>query len=55
MIAGGGGRGPGRERGGEGNKGAVSGTGGDRREVQMVKKSNKDVFRHLLFIGFNLY
>ena len=33
MIVGGGGRGKGRERRGK-NKGAVSGTGGNRREVE---------------------
>ena len=39
---GGGGRGiQGRERGGEEIKGIVSGTGGDVREVQGVRKSYK--------------
>jgi hypothetical protein len=30
-----------RERGMAGNKGAISGTGGDRREVERVRKLNK--------------
>jgi hypothetical protein len=34
-------RGSGRERGGGENKGTVSGTAWDRREVQRVRKSNK--------------
>jgi hypothetical protein len=42
MITGGGG-GPGRERRGGGNKGAVSGTGEDWREVQRVRKLNKNM------------
>lgn len=42
MIAGGRGRGGlGKERGREGNKGSVSGTRGDGKEVQRVKKSKK--------------
>jgi hypothetical protein len=44
IITGGGGRkGPGRERRGGRNKGKVSGTGGDGREVQRVRKSNKNM------------
>ena len=35
--------GPGREKGGGENKGAVSGIGGDDREVQRVRKSNKNM------------
>ena len=35
--------GPGRERGAGGNKGAVSGTRGIGREVQRVRKSNKNM------------
>ena len=37
------GGGPVRERGGGRNKGAISETGGDVREVQRVRKSNKNM------------
>ena len=44
MIKGGGSRGGhGREKGRGGNKGAVSGAGRDEREVQRVRKMNKNV------------
>ena len=44
MITGGGWRvGSGRDRGGGGKREAGSGTGGDRRDVQRVRKLNKSM------------
>lgn len=43
MLRGGGGGGPGRDRGGGGNKVALYCSGGDEREVEKVKKSNKNI------------
>jgi hypothetical protein len=34
---------PWRETGGRGNKGTLSSTGGDEREIQRVRKSNKNM------------